>query len=195
MKRVSRKPQAQKAKAGSVRIIAGQWRGRKLPVGNTEGLRPTTDRNKETLFNWLMHELPDARCLDMFAGSGSLGLEALSRYASHCVFMEKDKAVAAQLDKNVLTLKANATVLQGDALKCVTTLSDPFDIVFLDPPFNQGLVAPALTALFSQGLIKSGTVVYVEQENDAPSVANPKLSLLKEKRLALLHYQLFVCTE
>ena len=131
----------------------------------------------------------------MFAGSGSLGLEALSRYASHCVFVEKDKAVAAQLEKNVLTLKANATVYQGDALKSVTSLSDPFDIIFLDPPFNQGLVAPALDALFKQGLMKPGCVVYVEQENEAPVVTHPKLSLIKEKHLALLHYQLFECVE
>ena len=196
MKRVSKKPQPQKIKPGSVRIIAGQYRGRKLPVGNVEGLRPTTDRNKETLFNWLMHDLHDANCLDTFAGSGGLGLEALSRYARHCTFIEKDRNVAAQLSTNVKTLQASADVIHGDAIQVLNTLNTPFDIIFLDPPFNQSLVMPALTCILERQLIKPGGVIYVEQENEAESpLIDSRLSVIKEKRLALLNYQLLSFSE
>ena len=99
-----KKMQVQNAK-GEVRIIAGLWRGRKLPVLNAEGLRPTGDRVKETLFNWLMPYIVDSHCLDCFAGSGSLGFEALSRQAKQVTFLELDKTVANQLKKNLQTLK------------------------------------------------------------------------------------------
>ena len=137
----SRKTQSTNS-PGQIRIIGGQWRGRKLPVLNAEGLRPTTDRNKETLFNWLMPYINDARCLDVFAGSGGLGLEALSRYAAHCDFIELDKQAASQLKSNLTLLKANelasATVHQGDALGILKGISQaPYDIIFVD---NQLLI-------------------------------------------------------
>src|SRR5690606_3480130 len=92
--------------SGQIRIIGGQWRGRKLPVTDSPGLRPTTDRVRETLFNWLAPHMVDARCLDCFAGSGALGLESLSRYAAHATLLEMERAVAQQLQKNLATLKA-----------------------------------------------------------------------------------------
>ncbi|MDO4699052.1 MAG: 16S rRNA (guanine(966)-N(2))-methyltransferase RsmD, partial [Pasteurellaceae bacterium] len=98
---------APKQAMGEVRIIAGLWRGRKLPVLNAEGLRPTTDRVKETLFNWLMMDVAGSRCLDCFAGSGSLGIEALSRQAQAVVFLEKFANAANQLKKNLVSLKTN----------------------------------------------------------------------------------------
>lgn len=93
--------------SGQIRIIGGQWRGRKLPVPDSPGLRPTTDRVRETLFNWLAPVMVDAHCLDCFAGSGALGLEALSRYAAQATLLEMDRAVSQQLQKNLATLKAN----------------------------------------------------------------------------------------
>ncbi len=98
------KSPAQQGKSGFVRIISGQWRGRKLPVRDVEGLRPTTDRVKETIFNWLAPHVRGTRCLDLFAGSGGLGLEALSRYAEQVTLIEMDKGAADQIKKNLTTL-------------------------------------------------------------------------------------------
>ena len=109
--------ETKKRAPGSVRLISGRWKGRKLPVRDVEGLRPTTDRVKETLFNWLATDIRDSRCLDLFAGSGSLGFEALSRYASHVMMVEMDKGAAQQLAKNLQTLQSQqARIIQQDAL-------------------------------------------------------------------------------
>lgn len=192
MKRVPKSANSTQGGTGQVRIISGQWRGRKLPVRNAEGLRPTTDRTKETLFNWLMHDVADANCLDAFAGSGGLGMEALSRYAAHCVFIEADKQVAAELNHNLATLKANGTVVHGTVPAAFTGLTDKFDLVFIDPPFNKGLVEPAIVALLDKSLLQVGAKVYIEQEATLPL---PDLSrhfdLLKEKSTKALTYALY----
>lgn len=189
MKRVSRKPQTQKTKSGNVRIISGQYRGRKLPVADVDGLRPTTDRNKETLFNWLMHDLPDAHCLDAFAGSGGLGFEALSRYAGYCTFIEKDRNVANQLKTNLSTLSASGEVINGDAVQVLSTTDKQFDIIFIDPPFNKGLVEPVLKTILDRNLLKPDGVIYVEQEISAPSpLISERLQVVKEKKLAQVMY-------
>lgn len=191
MKRVSQSPRKQQPKTGQIRVIAGQWRGRKLPVSDVEGLRPTTDRNKETLFNWLMNDVRDARCLDVFAGSGGLGIEALSRYAKHCVFFEKDKRAATLLRKNLQTLEASADVIQGDALSLLNDQRQPFDIVFVDPPFGMNLVNPTLTSLSQNQLLASGSLIYIEQESQASDIMlPPACRIIKEKRLPQLHYLL-----
>ena len=181
---------------GQIRIIGGQWRGRKLPVLNAEGLRPTTDRNKETLFNWLMPYVNGSRCLDVFAGSGGLGLEALSRYASHCDFIELDKHAAAQLENNIALLKTNeaasASVHQGDALSILNNISrTPYDIVFVDPPFAKDLVTPTLTSLEENNTVKSGSVVYLEHESSLTTPALPdNWKIIKEKQTSALRYML-----
>lgn len=189
MKRVSRKPQTQKTKSGNVRIISGQYRGRKLPVADVDGLRPTTDRNKETLFNWLMHDLPNADCLDAFAGSGGLGFEALSRYAGHCTFIEKIRKVAEQLKTNLATLSAQGEVINGDAVQVLSTTDKQFNIIFIDPPFNKGLVQPVLQIILDRNLLKPDGVIYVEQEISAPSLLiDERMQIVKEKRLAQVMY-------
>lgn len=181
---------------GQIRIIGGQWRGRKLPVLNAEGLRPTTDRNKETLFNWLMPYINEARCLDVFAGSGGLGLEALSRYAAHCDFIELDKQTATQLKSNLTLLKASkkasTNVHQGDALSILKGVSEtPYDIVFVDPPFAKGLVEPTLTALKEKQLVHSGSVIYLEHESALATPALPAhWQIIKEKQSSALRYML-----
>jgi len=207
MKRVSRPSRATSpakrsnssqapAKGGHIRIISGQWRGRKLPVLDAKGLRPTTDRNKETLFNWLMPYLNKAKCLDVFAGSGGLGLEALSRYALSCDFIELDKSASAQLKKNLALLTANdaqgASVHQGDALAILPTFSGKhFDIMFVDPPFNKGLVAPTLTAIAANNLLSNHGVLYVEHEANLASITLPNhWQVIKEKRTSALCYYL-----
>ena len=202
MKRVSQKHAKQhkktsSGKAGFIRIIAGQWRGRRLPVREAEGLRPTTDRNKETLFNWLMQDINDAHCLDMFAGSGGLGIEALSRYAASCEFFEYDRDNAAQLKKNLNLLNATGEVRQGDALSLITTTTqDSFDIVFIDPPFGRNLVQPALDALFAQNKVSSNGLIYIEQEATAPLPELPGgWEWQKQKSTSSLIYGLISCAQ
>jgi 16S rRNA (guanine966-N2)-methyltransferase len=203
MKRVSRPTRATSTtknkntrnnatKTGQIRIIGGQFRGRKLPVLNAQGLRPTTDRNKETLFNWLMHHITDAKCLDVFAGSGGLGLEALSRYAKSCDFIELDKAASQQLKTNISSLgnARNAHVYNSNALTTLAQLENgQYDVVFVDPPFNQGLLGPTLDALEQYNLVKSGSVVYVEHEANLALVELPaNWQIIKEKRTTALRY-------
>jgi 16S rRNA (guanine966-N2)-methyltransferase len=160
---------------GEVRIIGGDSRGRKLPVLMAEGLRPTSDRVRETLFNWLQFEVAGAHCLDLFAGSGALGFEALSRGAKSVTFVELSKPVAQQLKINLKTLNSTAAqVAQGDSLQWLDQLVEqPFDIIFLDPPFNQGLMQSIVDKLFISGTINSQqTWLYLEQEKqlDWPSL-------------------------
>lgn len=138
------------APPGSVRIIGGRWRGSRLPVPSAPGLRPTSDRARETLFNWLQPMLPGARVLDLFAGSGALGLEALSRGARETLLVERDPALAESLRASCARLGAGgaATVVRADALELLRTpLHGRFDLVFLDPPFDAGLWDPALELL------------------------------------------------
>ena len=180
---------------GEVRIIAGLWRGRKLPVLNSEGLRPTGDRVKETLFNWLMPYIADSRCLDGFAGSGSLGFEALSRQARTVTFLEKDRAVAAQLNKNVQTLKCDerAQVINQDSLQYLKLLQKQphFDVVFLDPPFNFGLAEQAIALLDQQNWLAPNALVYVETEKDKTLSVPTHWQVLKEKISGQVCYRLY----
>lgn len=189
-KEKSRKPTSD----GFIRLISGQWRGKKLPVKDKQGLRPTTDRTKETLFNWLMHDIRNANCLDCFSGSGSLGFEALSRYSKCCTFLELDKQVANQLQSNIDTLKVdNAQVIQGDSLKYLTQpATKQYNVVFVDPPFNLGLAQPCIEQLESQGHLAENCLVYVEVENTLTTLTTPdNWELLKDKTSGQVRYQLF----
>lgn len=135
---------------GSVRIIAGQWRGTRLPVADAAGLRPTPDRVRETLFNWLQGSLPGARVLDLFAGSGALGLEAVSRGARGAVLVERDPRLAESLRATVARLGAGdrVEVACADALAWLRAAPrGTFDVVFVDPPFAADLWTPVLAAL------------------------------------------------
>lgn len=159
--------------AGQIRIIGGQWRGRKLPVPDSPGLRPTTDRVRETLFNWLAPSMVDAKCLDCFAGSGALGLEALSRYAASATLLEMERGVAQQLQQNLATLKAtNAKVVTTNTLTFLAQLGTPHDVVFIDPPFRKGLLEETLTLLENNGWLADDALIYVESEveNGLPPV-------------------------
>lgn len=182
---------------GEVRIIAGLWRGRKLPVLNAEGLRPTTDRVKETLFNWLMMDVAGSRCLDCFAGSGSLGIEALSRQAQAVVFLEKFANAANQLKKNLVSLKTdNGSVIHTDSLQFLIQLntSDPFDIVFVDPPFHQGFVPQVLTSLAQNNWLADNALIYVETEKNHPPLQLPEhWQILKEKTAGQVVSRLIQC--
>ena len=151
---------------GHLRIIAGQWRGRRLQFPDRPGLRPTGDRIRETLFNWLARPIVGARCLDLFAGSGALGLEALSRGAAHCDFVERDRAAAASLRAHIDSLAANprARVVEADALEFLRGRSARYDIVFLDPPFAADLLAASAAALADGDHLEHGAKIYTEQD-------------------------------
>ncbi|MCE0559359.1 16S rRNA (guanine(966)-N(2))-methyltransferase RsmD [Motilimonas sp. E26] len=181
-------------KDGQIRIIAGQWRGRKFPVKDLEGLRPTTDRVKETVFNWLAMDVRDANCLDCFSGSGSLAFEALSRYASAAILIEKDKLAAKQLANNLAAVKAsNGKVVCTDS---ITHLSKPasqqFDIVFVDPPFRKGLLEPCCEQLESNNWLSTNALIYIEREKE---LTNPRLptnwQLIKDKVAGQVIYQVY----
>lgn len=178
---------------GQIRIIGGQWRGRKLPVLHSEGLRPTTDRIKETLFNWLMFDIRDRRCLDLFAGSGSLGFEALSRHATEVVLVEKDATVAAQLKRNLATLPAApGTVVQADAEQYLQQPAQPFDLVFLDPPFHKELLPNVCALLEANGWLSDGAFIYIEREQGLALPALPaNWRLHKDKQAGQVSYQLY----
>jgi 16S rRNA (guanine966-N2)-methyltransferase len=157
--------------ANRVRIIGGEYGGRRLEFPNQRGLRPTADRVRETLFNWLAPVLPGARVLDLFAGSGALGLEALSRGAGEVLLVEQARQVAERLRQNVELLGASerASVRQIDARRLLADVPPvPFDIVFLDPPFAEGLLAGLLPQLAQNGWLAADAWVYLEQDSSQP---------------------------
>ena len=167
---------------GQVRIIAGQWRGRKLPVLALPGLRPTPDRLRETLFNWLMPMLPGAHCLDLFAGSGALGLEAASRGAASVLLIEQQAQSVTQLRNNIRTLNApQLTVQQADALAFLQGPAQPFDLVFVDPPFQQNLLAPVCEALEQRHWLRPTAWIYLEMEKNLAMSWPSTWTLLREQ--------------
>jgi 16S rRNA (guanine966-N2)-methyltransferase len=190
---MARRRQKDKSQAGRLRIVAGNWRSRLLDVADVEGLRPTGERIRETLFNWLAPHIGGAHCLDLFAGTGALGLEALSRGASDVVFVEQSPAAAKQLRTNIELLEARgATVLQQNASDYVRDgPGRRFDIVFLDPPFAAGLIEESCRSLAGAQLLADGALVYIEQdrsrtEPDLP----PGWRVLKNKTAGNVRYML-----
>ncbi|MGX2029118.1 MULTISPECIES: 16S rRNA (guanine(966)-N(2))-methyltransferase RsmD [Methylocaldum] len=149
-----------------LRIIAGRFRSRKLKFPDAPGLRPTPDRVRETLFNWLRNDIEGARCLDLYAGSGALGFEAASRGAAKVVQVERDALVCGALERNRALLNAEAVeIVQAEVGRFLEGAGQPFDVVFLDPPFHQGLVIPCCRALEGNGWLSSHAKIYVETES------------------------------
>lgn len=182
--------------AGFIRIIAGQWRGRKLPVQNVTGLRPTTDRIKETVFNWLQADIYGARGLDLFAGSGSLGFEALSRQAAHVTFVEKDAKAHAQLASNINALKTQQAALHLtdaiDFLAKKNTTQSPFDLIFIDPPFHLDLIKQSLEKIEENGWLAPNGLIYIESELTQCSIEIPDTwRLLKQKQAGQVLFRLY----
>ena len=168
----------------SVRIIAGQWRGRRIPFQPVPGLRPTPDRVRETLFNWLQRAVVGSRCLDLYAGSGALGFEALSRGAAEAVLVEKDSAVVRHLQQAATLLgTTQAVVVQADAQSYLSGPARPFDLVFLDPPFALGALAELCKLLDVRGWLAQTAWIYLEQSARDPLPDLPVgWQLLKETR-------------
>lgn len=179
-----------------VRIIGGKWRSRKIPFSDQADLRPTPDRVRETLFNWLMNDIQGAKCLDMFAGSGALAFEALSRGAGHVVIMDQSKQVVDQIKKNLKTLDAtNATVIHGEAPQHLATNLGPYDIIFLDPPFKQNLLKPCIDWLISNNQVQENALIYIEAETDLDQIPIPNSwDILRNKIAGHVSYYLLKVT-
>ncbi|WP_350432351.1 16S rRNA (guanine(966)-N(2))-methyltransferase RsmD [Shewanella sp. H8] len=180
--------------SGQVRIISGQWRSRKLPIHDLEGLRPTTDRVRETLFNWLANDIRGARVLDCYAGSGALGLEALSRYANFATMIELQKNAANQLKQNLATLQCqNAEVVNADSLQMLAKgTATGFDIVFIDPPFHKDLAGKTVELLMTHQWLNNDALIYVETESTLASFQVPATWIaLKEKQAGQVCYRLY----
>ncbi len=181
-------------RSNQVRIIAGQWRGRKLSFPDGAGLRPTPDRVRETLFNWLAPVLPGAHCLDLFAGSGALGFEAASRGAAHVALIESDPRAVLALRASRERLAAHQVEVINAAAK--SYLAEPggsFDVVFLDPPFSQPGLMPETVELLERGRhLKEGAYIYVETAASLASASLPAAwQLRKEKRAGAVSYRLY----
>jgi len=176
-----------------VRIIGGALRGRKLSFADLPGLRPTGDRIRETLFNWLQPLIAGARCLDLFAGSGALGIEAASRGAGEVVLVDNAPAVIRQLEKNRSAFNLDRlTVVKADALQFLDQTPTPFDLVFLDPPFHGDLLQPLCRRL-AKGWLADGARIYLEEDLSRPFPAlPPDWKLLKEKTTGKVRYGLAV---
>ncbi|MBN8480398.1 MAG: 16S rRNA (guanine(966)-N(2))-methyltransferase RsmD [Xanthomonadales bacterium] len=155
---------------GHLRIVAGRLRGSRIEVVDAAGLRPTGDRVRETLFNWLAPVVAGARCLDLYAGTGALAIEAWSRGAGECTFVERDRDLAKRLEGNLARLGVEpARVVTGDALAFLAGAATPFDVVFLDPPFAAGAWEQAASRLEAGGWLREGAWIYVE----SPAASTP----------------------
>ncbi len=173
-------------------MIGGQHKGRKLNFIEVEGLRPSLDRVRETLFNWLQAQIHGAKVLDLFAGSGALGIEALSRNADWVQFVELNTKAAGQLANNLELLKSkNSQLVTGDALKFIETNQTSFDIIFLDPPFHQGIAQQVIDLLAEATWLKAETLVYLETEQDLALEIPEHWNLLKNKKAGQLLYKLY----
>jgi 16S rRNA (guanine966-N2)-methyltransferase len=177
----------------SVRIIGGAWRGRRVAFPDMPSLRPTPDRVRETLFNWLQHSIVGARCLDLFAGSGALGLEALSRGAQELIFVEQAPRAAHCLREQLARLggAARGRVIEVGAARFLRAPGEPFDLVFLDPPFGQDALAEYLPMLAGGRWLKEGGLVYLENERiQGPPTLPVDWELLKSKSAGEVGYHL-----
>jgi 16S rRNA (guanine966-N2)-methyltransferase len=178
-----------------IRIIGGEWRSRQIHVIDSPGLRPTPCRVRETLFNWLQHDIPGSRCLDLFAGSGALGFEAASRGAAAVVQVEQDGSVCCALHENTQKLNARQiTLVNADVFRFLATgVAEAFDVVFLDPPFGQDLAAQTCSWLEDKGWLNPEALIYVETERGSslPAAIPANWRLLKSKTAGDVDYRLF----
>lgn len=180
--------------SNQLRIIGGEWRGRKLRFPDAPNLRPTPDRVRETIFNWLAPTIQGARCLDLFAGSGALGLEALSRGAAFTTFVDSHKKVTQVLKEHLDLLNANgkAEVLQMDGVNFLNTNAQPYDLVFLDPPYHLDFMQKVIPLLETNGWLADNAMLYLEIEKRQSLPELPaNWQQLKDKTAGEVSYFLF----
>lgn len=185
-------PSAPGRPRGKLRIVAGSLRGSRIDVADREGLRPSSDRVRETLFNWLAPMIEGARCLDLFAGTGALGIEAISRGARDCVFIERDPGLAKQIEATLARLKVSAArVVCADALAWLIQPSEAFDLVFLDPPFSGNLWSEAARRLESGGWLNDNALVHVEAPVGSALDLPPSWILHRESRAGAVSFAVY----
>jgi 16S rRNA (guanine966-N2)-methyltransferase len=188
------KEDAGKLPSGKLRIIAGKWRGRKFPVPPLPDVRPTPNRIRETAFNWLAPVITDARCLDLFTGSGALGLEALSRGASEVVFIDQLPVVVRHIQEQLAQLNVkNASVKKENALTYLSNKpAQSFDIIFLDPPFNKNLIQSCCELLEQKNWLSDNAYLYIETESelDLAPLLPENWELLRSKKAGQVGYHL-----
>lgn len=179
-------------KSGNFRIIGGQWRGRKLQFPAVAGLRPTPDRVRETLFNWLAHDITDAYCLDLFSGSGALGLEALSRGAGHCLFVDASAPALAAIDAHLQLLGGNGKTASSRLPALPPGLQQPVNLVFLDPPYAFACHHDCISLLIDSKLLAPDALIYCENaaEGSLPLLP-PACELHRHKKAGHVQYALF----
>ena len=190
---VKKSEKSNKKSRGRLRIVAGIWGSRVLEIADAPGLRPTSERIRETLFNWLAPRIAGARCLDLFAGTGALGLEALSRGAADCVFVEKSAKAARTLRANIATLQAeSAVVLETSATKFLQQGSAArFEIVFLDPPFAADMLPDLCRLLEDSSILADNARIYIEEDRSQPELQLPEpWQVLKTKNSGNVRYSL-----
>ena len=175
-----------------LRIIGGRWRGRKLPLAARPGLRPTPDRVSETLFNWLAPVIQGSRCLDLYAGSGALGLEAASRGAAGVVMVDRAGEVVGSLrDQRAILDAGEVEVIQADVVQWLRgSPAQAFDIVFLDPPFRQGLLSETMQLLEANGWLAADAFIYIEAEKDLQTDLPEGWVRYRSKQAGQVAYQL-----
>lgn len=178
-------------RSNQLRIIGGEWRGRKFQFPDAPGLRPTPDRVRETVFNWLMPVINGATCLDLFAGSGALGLEALSRGAAHTTFVERNAKVVQSLQStlDVLQVKERSEVVQLDGIQFLNKNQQTFDIIFLDPPYQSDLLLKAIELIETGNCLNAHAYIYMEMESHQSLPAMPEnWKVIKDKKAGDVHY-------
>lgn len=188
------------AKQNTLRIIGGQWRGRKLPFADIEELRPTPDRVRETLFNWMQGAIRDTRCIDLFAGSGALGLEALSRGAAYCLFIDKNNAATARIQQNLETLSCSkGQIVTQDAMRylrqnpALQQGQNAFDTAFVDPPYAQELAVKCCELLETGNWLNDNARIYIETARPLTQQALPgNWQLYRQKQAGNVCYHLAI---
>lgn len=186
MRRVVRKD----TKSGDVRIISGFLKGRKVGVIDVTGLRPTSDRIRETLFNWLQMDVVSANCLDLFAGTGALGIEAISRGAESVTFVENSRDAFSSLEKacNNLSIQDSCNLIHGSGINYLQSQDcDEYDIIFIDPPFDADLLPNVIESLFKA---KVEALIYLEDSKDIESRFSDKLEIIKSAKAGKVYYAL-----
>lgn len=174
----------------NIRIIGGKWRSRKVSFKTKDMLRPTPDRVRETLFNWLAPYIVDSICLDLYAGSGALGLEAISRGADQVIAVEYDQENAVQLEENQKVLQAtNLRVLNKNVIEWLQGSPIVADIVFVDPPYKLHLLEPTLNLLENNGWVRANSLIYFEQDTPFSPAALPGTwSIWRQSKAGNVYY-------
>tara|TARA_X000000368_G_scaffold86092_1_gene65440 strand:+ start:5200 stop:5781 length:582 start_codon:yes stop_codon:yes gene_type:complete len=183
-----------KEKKGEIRITGGKWKGKKIFFDLSDDLRPTPDRAKETLFNWLGQNLSEMHCLDLFSGTGALGLEAFSRGAKRITFVEKNKDYLQKIKKvySDMSVKENCDFFCAECLDWVKNYKSKtkYDLIFIDPPFNKNLIDDLLSSILNKDLLSKSGKIYFEYEKKLELKIPDSLSLKKEKNLGRKKYVL-----